>query len=169
MKKIFLIAISLIIVFLLGCSQKLIDKNIPSDNEKVAEEFIKSKGYEIIEFKDKLAEYTLEKSKIVGGIEAIPYQQIWGVQQLEPDIYFGKEIETYEFIVKNHPLEKNDENVDNGVKLYIMISDNKVIGGYSYPNADVTGSFSSLEGKTIEEVTGLTFQEWLEKWENKYS
>ena len=47
MKKIFLIAISLIIVFLLGCSQKLIDKNIPSDNEKVAEEFIKSKGYEI--------------------------------------------------------------------------------------------------------------------------
>ena len=165
MKKIFLIAISLIIIFLSGCSQKLIDKNIPSDNEKVAEEFIKSKGYEIIEFKDKLGEYTLEKSKIIGGIESIPYQQIWGVQQLEPDIYFGEEIETYEFIVKNHPLEKN---ADNGVKLYIMISDNKVIGGYSYPNADVTGSFSSLEGKTIEEVTGLTFQEWLEKWENKY-
>ena len=49
-----------------------------------------------------------------------------------------------------------------------MLSDNKVIGGYSYPNEDIAGNFSSLEGKTIEEVTGLTFQEWIKEWENKY-
>ncbi len=49
--------------------------------------------------------------------------------------------------------------------MYIfMISDSKVVGGYSYPNAHVLGSFSSLDGKTLEEVTGLSFQEWSENW-----
>lgn len=168
MKKILLISISLIIVFLSGCTEKSINNEISSDNEKVAEEFIKSKGYKIIEFKDKLEEYILEKNKLIGGTESIPYRQIWAVQEVEPELYFGKEIETYEFIVKNHPLEKTDKNYSDGVQLYIMLSDNKVIGGYSYPNSDVEGSFSSLEGKTLEEVTGLTFKEWQEEWKNKY-
>lgn len=30
-------------------------------------------------------------------------------------------------------------------------------GGDSYPNADVVGAFSSIDGKTLEEVTGLSY------------
>ena len=36
----------------------------------------------------------------------------------------------------------------------------KSLGGYSYPNADVVGAYSSLDGKTLEEVTGLSYQQW---------
>ena len=105
----------------------------------------------------------------MGGTEAIPYQQIWGVQSIEADEYFGKEITTYLFIVNNHPLEKKDSNTKNGVKLYYMFVDGEIIGGYSYPNSDLSGSFSSLEGKSLEEVTGLTFSKWIEEWTAKYS
>lgn len=35
-----------------------------------------------------------------------------------------------------------------------------VIGGYYYPNADIEGAYSSLDGKTLEGVTGLSFQQW---------
>ncbi len=167
MKKILLIAISLIIVFLSGCTEKSINNEISNDNEKVAEEFINSKGYEIVEFKGELEKYTLDKNKLVGS-EGIPYSQMWAVQEIEPDIYFGKEIEIYEFLVEKHPLEEIYEDTTDGVNLYIMVCDNKIIGGYSYPNADVFGAYYSLEGKTLEEVTGLTFKEWQEEWENKY-
>ena len=76
--------------------------------------------------------------------------------------------ETYGFTVDNHPLQKRDSNGRNGVNLYIMITDGKVIGGYSYPDGDVNGAYSSLEGKTLEEVTGLSFQQWSEEWKKKY-
>lgn len=96
------------------------------------------------------------------------YQQIWAVQKDEPDKYFEKEITTFCFTVENHPLQERDSHAKNGVNLYIMLADGKVIGGYSYPNADVYGAYSSLDGKTLEEVTGLSFQQWGEKWKRKY-
>lgn len=50
-----------------------------------------------------------------------------------------------------------------------MFVDGEIIGGYSYPNENVYGAVSSLEGKSLEEVTGLTFLEWREDWADKYS
>jgi hypothetical protein len=49
-----------------------------------------------------------------------------------------------------------------------MMAESKVIGGYSYPNAKIYGAISSLDGKTLEEVTGLSYQKWLESWAKKY-
>jgi hypothetical protein len=49
-----------------------------------------------------------------------------------------------------------------------MMTEGDVIGGYSYPDADVSGAYSSIDGKTLEEVTGLGYREWREKWEKKY-
>ena len=49
-----------------------------------------------------------------------------------------------------------------------MLCECNIIGGYSYPNADVTGAFSSIDGKTLEEVTGLSFQQWQDNWKMKY-
>ena len=34
-----------------------------------------------------------------------------------------------------------------------MLSDNKVIGGYSLPNIFTLGSCYSLDGKTLEEIS----------------
>lgn len=49
-----------------------------------------------------------------------------------------------------------------------MLSEGNAIGGYSYPNADVVGTYSSIDGKTLEEVTGLSFQEWQDNMKRKY-
>lgn len=163
MKKIFTALVALIVLTFFGCT-----KNLTND-EELAKADIKNRGYEIIESKGEIDKYKLDKSKIFGGTETIPYQQIWGVQRIKPDEYFEKEIVTYEFIVNNHPLQKVDSSAKNGVKVYYMFVDGEIIGGYSYPNADVYGAFSSLEGESLEEVTGLTFSKWSEEWINKYS
>lgn len=163
MKKIAFILIGLTLFTLLGCTSKV------TGYEKIAEEYVKSQGYNITARKGEIQKYVLEKSKLYGGTGTIPYQQAWGVQKVEPDKYFGKEINVYGFTVKNHPMEKKDkEHTKNGVNVYIMLTDGKVIGGYSYPNADVVGVYDSLDGKTLEEVTGLSFQQWGESWKKKY-
>lgn len=134
--------------------------------EKTAENYVNSKGYDIIKRKGEVVNYTLEKNMLYGSNESTEYQQIWGVQNVEPDKYFGKQITVYGFTVKNHPLEKEYKANTN---IYIMISDGQVIGGYSFPDlSDLDGGCSSLDGKTLEEVTGLSYTKWLEEWEKKY-
>lgn len=52
-----------------------------------------------------------------------------------------------------------------------MLSEGKVIGGNSIPNTyEVLLGLAcySLDGKTLEEVTGLSYQQWDENWKKKY-
>ncbi|MGH4141146.1 hypothetical protein [Clostridium sp.] len=49
-----------------------------------------------------------------------------------------------------------------------MISDGKVIGGYAFADGTFVGSVYSLDGKTLEEVVGLSYEKWRENWKNKY-
>ncbi|MBB3114010.1 hypothetical protein FHS18_006126 [Paenibacillus phyllosphaerae] len=110
------------------------------------------------------------KSKLKGSTETLPYHLTWGVQSVEPDMYFGKDIKVYRFTVKNHPLEKRYK-VETNVS--IMICEGQVIGGTSFPvqgkDEDVImGAPYSLDGKTLEEVTQMSFKEWSENWTVKY-
>ena len=159
MKKLLFILIGLMLLTFSGCTKKVIG------DEKTAEEYVKAQGYKITSYKGEISKYILEKSKLYGTTETIPYQQMWAVQKVEPDKYFGKEIIIYGFTVKNHPMEKIYKQ---GVNVYIMLSGGKVIGGYSYPNAEVMGAYSSLDGKSLEEVTGLSYEQWSENWKKKY-
>lgn len=163
MKKVLCILLGLLFLILVGDS-----KSITGD-EKTAEDYVKSQGYNITARKGEIEKYTLEKSKLHGATETLPYQQMWAVQKVEPDKYFGKEITIYGFTVKNHPLQERDRNTKNGVNVYIMLSEGKVIGGYSYLNADVVGAYSSIDGNTLEEVTGLSYKQWCENWKQKYA
>ena len=162
MKKLLFILFTLMTFVFSGCTPKI------TGDEKTAENFIISKGYTITAQKGQIQKYVLEKNKLYGGTGTIPYQQSWGVQTVEPDKYFGKEITVYGFTVKNHPMQKEDKNAKDGVNVYVMLSERNVIGGYSYPNADIDGACYSLDGKTLEEVTGLSFQQWQDKWKKKY-
>lgn len=63
---------------------------------------------------------------------------------MEPSEYFGKQITIYGLTVKNHPLEKKYKVETN---VYIMISEGKVIGGYSIPNNGYTGGVYSVDRK----------------------
>jgi hypothetical protein len=164
MKRVLFILFVLMIFVFVGCTSQI---EITGD-EKTAEDFIKAKGYTITARKGQIQKYVLEKNKLYGTTETIPYQQVWGVQEVEPDKYFGKEIIVYGFTVKNHPKQKEDKNAKDGVNVFVMLSEGKIIGGYSYPNADVVGAFNSLDGKTLEEVTGLSFQQWQDCWKKKY-
>lgn len=150
--------LSLLVFAICGCSST-------SSDEKIAENYVKTKGYDIIEIKEKEYKYTLEKTKLYMSTENIPYINMWALQKVDPDRYFSKQISIYHFIVKNHPLEKIYKVNTN---IYIMICDGKVIGGASFPNERLSGSLYSLEGKTLEEVTGLSYGQWSEKWNEKY-
>jgi hypothetical protein len=169
MKKILTIMtmIGFIFFIFIGCSKDVITKEVTGD-EKTAEQYVKSRGYKIVDYIGESQKYTLDKNKLYGAPDSLLYEQTWGVQSIEPDKYIGKEITTYGFIVKSHPVEKMYKGSKGG-KIFVMLSEGKVIGGYSYPNADVEGAFSSIDGKTLEEVTGLSFQQWREEWRSKYS
>lgn len=169
MKKVLCILMGLIIFTFVGCTREVtVSENVTGD-EKTAEEFVKAQGYKITAYRGEISKYILEKSELYGSTATLPYQQAWSVQKVEPDKYFGKEIVVYGFTVKNHPLQQRDKNAMEGVNLYIMLSEGKIIGGYSYPNANVSGAYSSLDGKTLEEVTGLGFQQWQDTWKRKYT
>jgi hypothetical protein len=162
LKRLFCIVIGLIFLISAGCS-----KGVAGD-EKTAENYVESQGYKITARKGEIEHYTLEIGRLNGSSEARPLIQEWGVQKVEPDKYFGKEISVYGFIVENHPLQEIDKNSKNGVNLNVMMTEGNVIGGYSYPNTGALGGYSSLDGKTLEEVTGLGYQQWQKNWKAKY-
>ncbi len=163
-KIVSLIFIIALIITLTACGKS--EKT--SWEEKTAEDYVKSFGYTITAQNGEIVKYTLEKNMLYGNMETIPYQQAWGVQKVIADQYFGKEITVYGFTVKNHPLQERDKNAKDGVNLYIMLTEGKVIGGYSFPNAEVDGGYYSLDGKTLDEVTGISYQQWRENWKKKY-
>ncbi|MEG6616388.1 hypothetical protein V6C27_08155 [Peptococcaceae bacterium 1198_IL3148] len=94
LKRSLYIIIGLLFLFSVGCGKSA------SGDEKTAENYVKSQGYEIASRIGEVGKYTLEKSKLHGGTGTIPYQQAWGVQKIEPEKYFGKEIVKYGFTVK---------------------------------------------------------------------
>ena len=106
MKKIFLILIALMLFVFVGCSET-VKENRKTAEYTMIESYIEAQGYKVVSSIGEIDKYVLEKSKLHGGPETIPYQQIWSVQEVAPDKYWGKEISTYCFIVKDHPLEKN--------------------------------------------------------------
>lgn len=155
-----LIFLGLLLVALTGCSKQI------SGGELTAEQYVKSQGYAITARGGPIYSYQLDKSKLYGSPESTPYMQMWAVQAEEPDRYFGQQITIYRFTVKQHPLERIYKKKTN---VFIMMAGGHIIGGYSFPDADVAGAAYSLDGRTLEEVTGMSFQDWMEKWKKKYS
>ena len=120
-------------------------------DEKLAEYYVETGGYKITNNLGAISKITLEKSMFDDGQATNEqYKKIWSVvEESDKGDCFGKQITTYGFTVKNHPLEKTYK-VDTNV--YIMISDGGVIGGYSIPNNGSTNNIYSFRGKTAEEV-----------------
>ncbi|WP_051287548.1 GNAT family N-acetyltransferase [Paenibacillus taiwanensis] len=121
---ILVVLLGLLFMVFSGC------ENESSDDEKTAEQYVEQHGYQVISRQGEVQKYVLEKNKLTGSTENILYQQSWGVQSVEPDKYFGKEITVYPFTVKNHPLEKI-YHIETTVN--VMICEGQVIGGTSMP------------------------------------
>ncbi|MHB1126923.1 MAG: hypothetical protein ACYC2T_08185 [Bacillota bacterium] len=159
MKRVTWFGVLLILFIILAGCGKEVEKD-----EKTAEEYVKKLGYKITTSRGEVHKYVLDKTKLTAGTETTPYLRTWGVQKVGPEKYFGKEISIYSYTVKNHPLEKIYKDK---TKVYIMLSEGIVIGGYSFPEGMVGAPFS-LDGRTLEEVTGLTYREWSANWQNSY-
>ncbi|WP_259618735.1 hypothetical protein [Paenibacillus doosanensis] len=159
-----LAALCLIISLLLACAAACSRDSDPGS--QTAKRYVQSQGYEVTKVRGLVEKYTLDRAKLYGETSTLPYRQSWGVQTARPEDYFGQDILIYAFTVKGHPLE-NIYRVNTNV--YIMLSGGKVIGGYSFPDATgLAGAVYSLDGKTLEEVTGLSFREWQDQWKRKY-
>lgn len=167
MRKLLFVLIGFFLFTLVGCTKKT------AGDENIAENYVKSLGYKVIAHNG-FNKYTLDKSKLYGQ-GTMQYQSTWRVQKSEPEKYFGKEITVVEFIVKNHPLQKVNKLAKNSVCIGVMLSEEKVIGGFSYFNADDNGGklpsgtgVMAIDGRSLEEVTGLSYEKWQDNWEKKY-
>lgn len=160
----FLLVLLTLTSVLYGCSST---SNIDDVSLKSAEDFLKTKGYEIVDTNDKTDSYVLSEEKL----NSANYSNIWGLQMLNVKSYMGKMVDVYGVTVKGHPLDKERDNNKHQTKLWIMLVDNAVIGGYSFPDYDEIhyGGVYSIDGKTLEEVTGLSFQEWSDRWKKDYN
>ncbi|SFL10367.1 hypothetical protein SAMN03159341_103220 [Paenibacillus sp. 1_12] len=151
--------VGLLILIVTGCNREV------TMDEQTAEAYVQAQGYKVLKHKGQITAYTLEKKTL----ESNPYQQSWSVQKHEPDPYFGKEVTVYGFTVANHPLEQIYPSKTN---VSIMLCEGKVIGGNSFPENNGkmirVGAPYSLDGKTLEEVTGMTYIEWTAYWKQKY-
>lgn len=153
------------LIFLIsGCNIPKKSDTQQSSNSEVASKLLKDKGYSIVSSDGRVGEYVLKKELLL----KLPYQQYWGVQNIEASDFINKSIETYKFIVRNHPLDNYKDNKNKQTRIWIMVCEGKAIGGYSLPDLDLIGWVYSLEGKTCEEVSGLNFRDWSKKWTEKY-
>ncbi|MDQ0112440.1 hypothetical protein [Paenibacillus harenae] len=160
-----LIILFLISIIMVGCNNHEDNTNKVSLST-TAELFITKKGYKIVKNEGYVYEYILEKKHLT----EMPYLQYWSVQTIDPVSFVGKRIKTSKFIVKNHPLDNIDNNRGKQTNIYIMETEKQIIGGYSLPVHDdlQMGWVYTIDGKTLEELTGMPYQEWLEQWKQKY-
>ncbi|ETT61218.1 hypothetical protein BSK66_23620 [Paenibacillus odorifer] len=165
MKKLRTIIIPLFLIFLLGCSDEEISDNSKKEYSK-AEQFITDMGYLIISNEGIVSEYLLDKKLLT----EMPYIQYWSVQSVDPIDYIGKEITTSKLIVKNHPLDNEKDNTKKQTLIFLLEADDEVIGGYSFPDFDELhmGWVYTIDGKTLEELTGEAFPNWSKEWNLKY-
>lgn len=100
----------------------------------------------------------------------MPYIQYWSVQSVDPIDYIGKEITTSKFIVKNHPLDNEKDNTKKQTLIFLQEADDEVIGGYSFPDfAELhMGWVYTIDGNTLEELTGEAFPKWSKEWNLRY-
>ncbi|WP_157272718.1 hypothetical protein [Paenibacillus daejeonensis] len=140
--------------------------------EAAAVALLKSKGFTIHSSLGEVSSYQLEKDMMTRP----PYMNIWAVQDVAPEQYWGKKVTVYGYVVTNHPLEKiyasiyNDQPYETQVS--VLYVDGQAVGGTSSPvsknGAASLGGPYSIDGQTLEEITGMTYKDWLAAWEEKY-
>ncbi|MFC4098121.1 hypothetical protein [Paenibacillus xanthanilyticus] len=158
------VIIGALALFIAGCADGA------AGDERTAETYIEGHRYAVISREGLLNQYVLTREKLYGsGLESAMNMQTWGVQLVPPDAYIGKEVKEYGFTVNDHPLV---DKYRSHIQLVVLMSEGKVIGGTSFPVNEGSemriGAPFSVDGRTLEEVTGLSYEEWVASWNRKY-
>lgn len=135
----------------------------------LAERHLTEYGYRILSYEGTAMTYVLTRERLLH----MPYNLYWGLQQEDPTPYIGEKVAIEKFIIRNHPLDtwgSGGVNSKGRTEAYVYIVGNRVVGGTSYPVIDtfMAGGYWSLHGRTLEELTGVPFQEWRERWDETY-
>lgn len=56
------------------------------------------------------------------------------------------------------------------LRSHFYLLSGEVVGGYSFPDSDelLYGGVYAIDGRTMEDVKGLTYPEWIDQWTRKY-
>lgn len=146
---------------------------LPADQEaEAALALLKEKGYRVQSAYGKAATYVLEPDLMTTE----PYRSVWAVQEVKPEAYWGQTVAAHSFVVSDHPLEQTyaslfaSRNYETVVT--VLSVDGLAIGGVSSPvdkdGALMLGGTYSLDGRTLEEMTGGSYEEWLAEWQAVY-
>jgi len=141
-------------------------------DERMAAEYLEAENYRIESRLGETGRYVLDREYLAG----MPGGMIWGVQQADPAEYIGKTIVSYGFLVSQHPLEKTLKTIDPKdyvIRVDVLVADGHVIGGTSFPvprdgKNGLAGAPYSLDGRTLEEVTGKRYGEWSDEWFSRF-
>lgn len=160
---VYFVFLCLVIIFGYYSKRNIFDKNnVISKQIK----YLNEKGYDIVDSNGIMDSFILNKEII----KQQPYSHIFGVQEdINIEKYHNKTIDIYLYTVKGHPL---DDKGDMGkTEVFLIVNKEKIIGGYSIPinTMPLLGSVYSIDGKSLEEVTGLDYSTWLKEWEKKYN
>jgi hypothetical protein len=138
---------------------------------RAAVAFLEQKGYRVQSYEGTVETYQLTKARLL----TMPYMIYWGLQTVDPMLYLGKTVEVEKYIVTNHPLDSwtaSGKPAAGAGKtaVFVFLIENQPIGGTSYPvtDAPLAGGYWSLDGRTLEEVQGTSYQAWLEAWNKRF-
>lgn len=134
--------------------------------EQISTHYLEGMGFKALEYDGKVQSYILQKELL----SELPYMTSWGVMDIDPSLYLGKNIEVHRLVVSNHPLDNYEDSIGR-TNAFVYICESAVIGATSFPitKERLFGSVYSIDGRTLEEITQQDFQEWREKWVTEVS
>ncbi|MCI3926874.1 hypothetical protein MO973_42555 [Paenibacillus sp. TRM 82003] len=139
--------------------------DVPSRDAPAA--FVEALGYDILEDRGTIHSYVFESARFTDKFAAYPTMILWGVQRVKPEPYLGKLLEFHQFLVGGHPLATRYDDADTVVN--VIVCEGDIIGGTSFPDIEgLMGAAYSIDGKTLEEMTGLSYEEFRNQWVETY-
>lgn len=160
MRKILLTIVALTMFIMAGCSQKTLESKLRDE--------IKEMGYEIIEYDDDV--FTFEINSKEEEYKDINQAIFWEIQEFDISNYEGKNIEYHIFRVSGHPVEKSVTNAES-TEIRLGVIDDVIVGGLSSPykkGETYLGGPATIDGRNLEQLTDMTYEEWFNSWSEKY-
>ncbi|TYP75486.1 hypothetical protein [Paenibacillus methanolicus] len=119
--------------------------------------YLESKGYQNVRQEGRVVRY------VINGrlLSKSPTMEQWGLQDADPSAYFGQTIAIERYVATGSPVGEGEVSVS------VFMSGDKPLGGFvNVPGGDEVGY--SLDGKTLEEVSGKPYEAWKQDWLAKY-
>ncbi len=169
MKKVFIVIIILVLTFTI-IAFNIRPKTTTQIGQEQSNTYLSEKGYDIVEYRGRTTQIFSQSHISLYDIQMLTLINVDYMKYMDKDIV----IDTY--MVTNHPLDNNLQRfirtIERGfrvkypnlTRVQVAICDNEIIGGYAniyHTGKKLLGRQDfDIDGKSIESVTGLTFDVW---------